>query len=121
MAQRDRLGNILAIGAALIAWLGVALVVTTTYPQDQALAGAAVIGVAVGLTCVPVFWLISFARHRRIALLGDWGRALRRGAWAGGLAALFVALRVQSELSLPIAAFVTVLVLLAEIALSVER
>ena len=43
MAQRDRLGNILAIGAALIAWLGVALVVTTTYPQDQVLAGAAAI------------------------------------------------------------------------------
>lgn len=121
MSPRDRFGNLLAIGAGLVSWLGVAQVLTTTYPQDAGLAGAGIIGLACGLTCIPVFWLIAFARHRRIALLGDWGRALRRAAWVGGIVALFVALRVQSLLSLPVAVFVIVLVLLAEIALSAER
>jgi uncharacterized membrane protein YhhN len=98
--------------------------VTTTYPRENAtsgLVGAGFIGLACGLTAVPVFWLVWFARHRRIALLGDWGRAMRRGGWVAVVIALFVALRVQSVLSLPIAVFVVVLVLMAEITLSMER
>lgn len=98
--------------------------VTTTYPRENAtsgLTGAGMIGLACGLTAVPLFWLVWFARHRRIALLGDWSRALRRGAWVGVVVALFVALRIQAVLSLPIAVFVVVLVLMAEITLSMER
>lgn len=124
MRIKDRIGNLGFIGGALVAWLAVAQIVTTTYPKDDptnALAGAGFMGLACGLTSVPVFWLVSFARHRRIALLGDWSRALRRGAWVAAVVALFVALRVQDLLSLPIVVFVVVLVLLAEIALSMER
>ena len=105
-------------------WVVVVQVVTTTYPRENpttGLVGAGFIGLACGLTSVPVFWLVAFARHRRIALLGDWGRAIRRGAWVAAVVALFVALRVQAVLSLPIAVFVVVLVLLAEITLSMER
>ena len=43
--------------------------------------GALLIGLAVGLTMVPLFWLAVFARHRRIAYRGDWTRAIRRGGW----------------------------------------
>ena len=124
MSPKDRTGNLLFIAASLFAWVIVAEVVTTTYPRTNpsaGLLGAAAIGAAAGLMCVPVFWLISFARHRRIALLGDWTRAIRRGTWVGGVAALFVALRIQEVLSLPIAVFVVAMVLLAETALSVER
>ena len=124
MRARDRVGNLFFIAAAVIAWLAVAQIVTTTYPKDNptnALVGAGFIGLAGGFTLVPVFWLVSFAHHRRIALLGDWGRALRRGAWVAAVMALLVALRIQEILSLPIAVFVIVLVLLAEIALSMER
>ena len=124
MGVNDRLGNGLFMAAAVLAWLGVAEVVTTTYPRDNAtagLVGAGLIGLACGLTTVPIFWLLWFAHHRRIALLGDWSRAIRRGAWVAAVTALFVALRIQAVLSLPIAVFVVVLVLLAEITLSMER
>jgi len=124
MAARDRFANMFFIVAALAAWLMVAQFVTTTYPRESpttGLVGAGFIGLACGLTSVPVFWLLAFAGHRRIALLGDWGRAMRRGLWAALVTALFVALRVQGVLNLPIAVFVIVLVLLAEIMLSMER
>jgi hypothetical protein len=124
MQPKDRAFNMLFITVALVAWLAVAQVVTTTYPRENpttGLIGAGFIGLACGLTATPVFWLVPFARHRRIALLGDWGRAIRRGAWVAAIVALFVTLRIQSVLSLPIAVFVVVLVLLAEITLSMER
>jgi hypothetical protein len=124
MSPKDRTLNLLFIAASLCAWVVVATVVTTTYPRSNpsaGLLGAGAIGLAVGLLSVPVFWLIAFARHRRIALLGDWGRAMRRGAWVGGTAALFVSLRIQEGLSVPLALFVVVMVRLAETALSVER
>ena len=124
MRARDRVGNLFFIAAAGIAWLAVAQIVTTTYPKDNpsnALAGAGFMGLACGLTAIPVLWLASFASHRRIALIGDWGRAMRRGAWVGGIVALFIALRLQDLLSLPIVVFVTALALLAEILLSLER
>ena len=124
MGANDRLANGFFILAAVAAWIAVTQVLTTTYPRDNATAGligAGLIGLAVGLTSVPVFWLVWFARHRLIALLGDWSRAIRRGAWVTAVVALFVALRIQAVLSLPIAVFVLVLVLMAEITLSMER
>ena len=78
-------------------------------------------GLAIGLTAVPLFWLAVFGRHRRIAYRGDWVRAGRRGLWVGLVTGLFVALRLQSILSLPIAVFVVVLVVFAELTLSIER
>ena len=78
-------------------------------------------GLAVGLTSAPLFWLAAFGRHRRIAYRGDWVRAARRGLWVGLVVGLFVALRLQAILSLPIAVFVCVLVVFAEITLSIER
>lgn len=124
MESKDRIGNTLFIGSAVVVWLMVAQIVTSTYPRENpttGLVGAGAIGLACGLTTVPLFWLVSFARHRRIALNGDWSRAIRRGSWVAMVVALFVALRIQAVLSLPIAVFVVVLVLLAEITLSIER
>lgn len=112
------------IGAAIVAWVIVAQIVTSTYPREDptaGLVGAGAMGLACGLTTVPLFWLVPFARHRRIALIGDWSRAIRRGSWVAAVIALFVALRIQAVLSVPIAVFVVVLVLLAEITLSMER
>lgn len=124
MESRDRLANLGIFAAALVTWLLVGLLVTTRDPIEDptaGLVGAALIGLAVGLTSVPLFWLAVFSRHRRIAYRGDWVRAARRGAWVGVVTAVFVGLRLQGALQLPIALFIIVMVLVAEATLSAER
>jgi len=124
MEARDRLANLGFFAAAGIVWLLVALVLTTRDPIADPVAGfvgAALIGLAVGLTTVPIFWLIVFGRHRRIAYRGDWSRATRRGAWIALVVAVFVVLRIQGVLELPIALFIVALVGVAEATLSAER
>jgi hypothetical protein len=98
--------------------------VTTRDPRVDPAAGsigALLIGLALGLTTVPLFWLAIFGRHRRIAYRGDWTRAIRRGGWVAIVAAAFVILRLQQVFQLSIALFIIALVVLAEITLSVER
>ncbi|HEX8938891.1 MAG TPA: hypothetical protein VF763_01910 [Candidatus Limnocylindrales bacterium] len=124
MEARDRLTNLGLFGAAVAAWLLVALIVLTRDPTTDSgarFAGAVAMGMAVGLTTAPLFWLAVFARHRRIAYRGDWLRAGRRAAWVAVVTALFVVLRVQGALSLPIAVFVAAMVVFAEATLSVDR
>src|SRR5436190_22898171 len=124
MEARDRLTNLGLFAAAGVVWILVALVVTTRDPKLEPAAGfigALLIGLALGLTVVPLLWLAVFARHRRIAYRGDWTRALRRGAWVAGVATIFVILRLQGVFQPPIALFIVALVVLAEATLSVER
>jgi hypothetical protein len=121
---RDRLANLGTFAAAAASWVLVGLLVLTRDPREDPAAGivgAALMGLAAGLTTVPLFWLAAFGRHRRIAYRGDWFRAARRGLWVGAVVGLFVALRLQAVLSLPIAVFVVVLVVFAELTLSIER
>jgi hypothetical protein len=124
MKVRDRLGNVAGFAAGVAAWVLVGLVVTTRDPRldpDAGLLGAGLIGLALGLTAIPLFWLAGFARHHRVAYRGDWLRAIRRGAWVAVVVAVFVALRLQGAFQLPIALFVLTMVLIAETTLSVER
>ena len=124
MDARDRLANLGIFGAAIVVWVLVALVVLTRDPVAEPLAGfigAALMGLAVGLTATPIAWLVVFGRHRRIAYRGDWTRAGRRGGWIGLLVAIFVVLRLQGALELPIALFLFALVAVAEATLSADR
>ena len=124
MEARDRLANLGLLGAAGVVWVLVGLVVTTRDPTADPMAryvGSLLIGLAFGLTTVPLFWLVVFGRHRRIAYQGDWTRAARRGAWVGMLAGVLVLLRVERVLEWPIALFLVALVFVAETTLSVER
>lgn len=124
MEARDRLVNLGFFGAAAVVWALVGLVVTTRDPRvDPAagLLGAGLIGLAFGLTCVPLFWLVVFGRHRRIAFRGDWVRAIRRGGWVAIVLAVLVELRLQQAVQLPIVLFILVMVVIAETTLSVER
>jgi hypothetical protein len=121
---RDRLVNLGFFGAAAVVWALVGLVVTTRDPRvDPAagLLGAGLIGLAFGLTCVPLFWLVVFGRHRRIAFRGDWVRAIRRGGWVAIVLAVLVELRLQQAVQIPIVLFILVMVVIAETTLSVER
>lgn len=124
MEARDRLTNLALLAAAGTVWFLVGLVVTTRDPTADPVAryvGSLLIGVAFGLTTVPLFWLVVFGRHRRIAYQGDWTRAARRGAWVGMLAGVLVLLRVERVLEWPIALFLVALVFVAETTMSVER
>jgi hypothetical protein len=124
MESRDRLINHGLFGAAAIAWILVGLVITTRDPLEDTTAGfvgAGLIGLAIGLTAAPLFWLAIFGRHRRVSYRGDWIRAGRRGFWVGIVSAVFVLLRLEEALQLPIALFIVVMVLVAEATLSAER
>lgn len=112
------------VGAAGVAWIIVLAVVSRLDPVADpvnAYAGALAIGAAVGLTIAPLVWLATFARHRRIAYRGDWQRALRRGAWAGLVAGVYVVLRAEQIFEPAIMLFVIALVVVAETTLSFER
>lgn len=124
MEARDRLANLGLFAAAAVAWVLVGLVVTTRDPRldpGAGIVGAVLIGVALGVTTIPLFWLAVFGRHRRIAYHGDWMRAARRGGWVMVVSAVFVGLRLQGAFQLPIALFIVAMVLVAETTLSVER
>jgi hypothetical protein len=124
MESRDRLTNLAVFGAAAVVWVLVGLIVTTRDPIAEPVAGfigAALIGLAVALTLIPILWLVVFGRHRRIAYQGDWTRAARRGGWVGLVVAIFIVLRLQAALELPIALFILALVAVAEATLSAER
>ena len=119
--EAQRRVAITMLGLAGAAWLVVALVGITVDPLADANAGfvgALVLGAATGLTAAPLFWLISYARHRRIAYRGDWLRAGRRGAWVGILVAVFVVMRINGVLQPQIALFLIALALVAEVTLT---
>lgn len=124
METRDRLTNLGFFAAAAVVWLLAGLVLTTRDPVEDpgaGFVGAGLIGLAIGLTVVPVFWLAVFGRHRQIAYRGDWTRAVRRGAWVGVIVTVLVALRVQGLLDWPIGLFMIALAMVAEATLSAER
>lgn len=124
MESRDRLANLGFFAAAAVVWLLVGLVLTTRDPvvdPGAGFIGAALIGLAVGLTLVPLIWLTVFGHHRQIAYRGDWLRAIRRSAWVGIVVAVLVVLRLQGLLELPIALFIVALTVVAEATLSAER
>ena len=83
--------------------------------------GALLIGLAVGVTAIPLCWLVVFARHRRIAYQGDWFRAARRGGWIGLFVAAIVVLRLVDAFQLAIVVFLAAIFIVAELTLSAER
>ncbi len=124
MEPRDRLINIATLACAAIAWVAVAIILTTQDPRASGqvvFLGAVMIGAAVGLTSVPILWLTVFSRHGRIAYRGAWIRAFRRGGWIAFAIALLVLLRLENAFGLPIALFVLVIIGVAEATLSVDR
>lgn len=123
MRPRDRLAAVSLLLAAGVTWLGLWTFMTLVYPDalEVRLAGAGVLGLAVGLSVAPLAWLAAFARRGRMTRPGDWPRALRRGALAGALMALLATLQVTGTWSAPIAVFAVVLVVFVELVASYRR
>ena len=124
MYRRDRLANVALLLAALAAWSALAYVVLNHDPAGNAgvlLAGALLLGTAVALTLLPLLWLAGFARAHRIAFRGDWWRAARRAALVGLVVTIFVVLRGQGLLSVPLALFVLAMAVFVEVTLSLRR
>lgn len=119
--DRNRRIAVTLLGVGATAWVivvGIALGVNPLTDPEMGLVGAAALGFAMASTSAPVFWLLGFARQRRIAYRGDWVRAIRRGAWVGVLVAIFVVMRLNDIFQLPIALFLLALALVAEVTLS---
>ncbi len=119
--DRNRRVALALLGAAGIAWAVVLTLGLTIGPladPGAGFIGAFALGVATGLTTAPLIWLITFARHRRIAYRGDWLRATRRGAWVGILVAVFVVMRINDIFQPQIGLFLVALALVAEITLT---
>jgi hypothetical protein len=119
--DRNRRIALTLITIALIGWLvvaGIALNVNPLTDPGMGIVGALALGFAAGATAAPIFWLVGFARQRRIAYRGDWLRAVRRGAWVGVLVAILVVMRLSDILQLPIALFLLALALVAEVTLT---
>ena len=124
MEARDRLNCIGLFAAAAVVFALALLVVQTRDPILDPTAGyigALLLGLSAGLMATMLFWLVVFARHRRIAYRGDWARAIRRGGWVFLVTALFVVLRLNKVFSPEIGLFILALVVVAEATLSVER
>lgn len=120
----DRVASVSLFVVAALAWLGLGYVILNFDPRSNAQAllyGALLLGLAVAATVAPLLWLAAFARHHRIAYRGDWWRAARRAALAGLVAFLFVLLRGQDALSLPLALFIVAMAVLVELTLSLRR
>jgi hypothetical protein len=122
--RADRLTNLVLLTGALATWAVVALILVTFDPRADAavlLAGALTLGAAIAGTLAPLLWLIGFALQGRIAYRGDWWRAARRAALVGLIVAIFVLLRGEGALNLPLALFVVAMAVLVELTLSLRR
>jgi len=114
--------------AAMISVLGLATQLcpgpTATDPCPDAdrnrLIVVGLAGMALVLLVTPAAFVIDFAARRRIAYLGAWGRAVRRGALSGLVLATLAGLRVTDALN-PFSAAVVVGVALAAEWLAIRR
>jgi hypothetical protein len=118
VSARDRSITLVLVAAALVAWVGVALLLTMVSPVGDAgaqLLGAIMLGSAVGLTLWPLLW--SAGRRPPGALT----TAGRRAGLAGLVVSILVVLRVLDAVSLPVVLFLVVGAVLVEVALTLRR
>ena len=119
--DRNRRIALTLLGIAVVGWLVVAAIGISVNPLTDpsiGLVGALALGFAAAATAAPIFWLLGFARQRRIAYRGDWLLAIRRRVWVGVLVAIFVVMRLSDIFQVPIALFLLALALVAEVTLT---
>ncbi len=131
MNRRDKLLIAGLVGAGLVAMLGVFVAASQLCPGPTAsdlcpdanrnrLIVIGLAGTAVVLLITPVAFVIDFAARRRIAYLGAWWRAVRRGALFGLVLATIAGLRLADALN-PFSAVVVIGVALIAEWLAIRR
>lgn len=118
VSPRDRSLTLALVVAALVAWLVVAIVLTTLSPVGDALiqlVGALALGSAVALTLWPLLWAA------RRGAPGAFVTAGRRGGLAGLVVAILVVLRALDVVALPLVLFLIIGAVLVEIAFSLRH
>jgi hypothetical protein len=104
--------------AALLAWLVVAIIVTTISPLGDAgaqLMGAVALGTAVALTLWPLLWSAARASPGSLMTAG------RRSALAGLVTSILVVLRAIDVVDVPVVVFLVIGAILVEAAFSLRR
>lgn len=118
MSARDRTVTLVLVGAAVAAWLLVALVFSTVSPERNAgaqLLGALALGVAVALTIWPLLWSASRATSGAMVTTG------RRSGLVGLVVTILIVLRAIDVVTLPVLLFLVVGAVLVEVAFSLRR
>jgi hypothetical protein len=118
VSARDRSLTLILVVAALLAWVIVAVVLTTLSPVDDAavqLLGSLALGTAVALTLWPLLW----AAQRGVP--GSLVAAGRRGGLAGLVVAILVILRALDVVALPVVLFLVIGAVLVEVAFSLRH
>jgi hypothetical protein len=118
VSARDRTVTLVLVGAAVAAWLLLALVFSTVSPERNAgaqLLGALVLGAAVALTIWPLLWSASRDTPGALVTTG-------RRSWLVGLVVtILVVLRAIDVVTLPVLLFLVVGAVLVEVAFSLRR
>jgi len=131
VTRRDRVLIAALVAGSFAAMLGVVVLATQLCPGPTAtdpcldadrnrLTVVGLAGMAVVLLFTPAAFVVEFAAGRRIAYLGAWGRATRRGALAGLALATVAGLRLADALN-PFSAAVVVGVALTAEWLAIRR
>jgi hypothetical protein len=129
--RRDRFLIVVLPAGAVAAMVGVLVLATQLCPgpapgdpcpdaDRNRLLVIGLAGVAVMLLITPGAFVIDFAARRRIAYLGAWGRAARRGALAGLVLGAVAGLRLVDALN-PFSAAVVAGVAVAAEWLAIRR
>ena len=118
VSARDRTVTLVLVGAAVAAWLLLALVFSTVSPERNAgaqLLGALALGTAVALTIWPLLWSASRDTPGAMVTTG-------RRSWLVGLVVtILVVLRAIDVVTLPVLLFLVVGAVLVEVAFSLRR
>jgi hypothetical protein len=118
VSARDRGLTLALVVAALLAWIVVAVVLTTLAPTEDAgvqLLGALSLGTAVALTVWPVLWAARRGAPGSLVTAG------RRSGLAGLVVAILVVLRTLDVVALPVVIFLIIGAILVEIAFSLRH
>jgi hypothetical protein len=118
VSARDRTITLVLVGAAIAAWLLVALVFTTISPEQDAAAqllGALALGSAAALTAWPLLWSASRTTPGAVVTAG------RRSGLAGLVITILVVLRAIDVVTLPVLLFLIVGAILVEVAFSLRH